>query len=139
MAATQRQTQDQQMIDLLALSQDLAKLDPRQCDGLAQKIVTTISRHMHTDRVSLAIHDKQGHVLRVASTGFQLKRSWLAKPGKVYAQVHKSLKPLCISNIHEYPELASDRLKEYRTDAFAVFPVCGGSPVSISYSTAPNE
>lgn len=123
MAHSKRAAHDAQL-ELASLSLELAKLDPADSVALGRSIVTTFQAHLRTDRISLALfNSRTGAVASAHYVGFDAPLEQWDKPGKVLAYVRAERQPLVVASIRERPELMSRRSEDYRTDAFAVFPL----------------
>jgi diguanylate cyclase (GGDEF)-like protein len=111
-------------IALEELSLELARLD-LAASKLGDRVVELLSGFFATDRVSLSLVS-QGHVVKAYSRGFEVPTSgWIDDEGVLHDSLTTGLPVLC-PNILEHQRWAGERLKNYRTGAFAVYPLrCG--------------
>jgi diguanylate cyclase (GGDEF)-like protein len=111
-------------IALDELSLELARLD-LGASKLGDRVVELLSGFFATDRVSLSLVS-QGRVVKAFSRGFEVPNSsWLDDEGVLHDSLTTGLPVLC-PNILEHQRWAGERLKNYRTGAFAVYPLrCG--------------
>jgi diguanylate cyclase (GGDEF)-like protein len=111
-------------IALEELSLELARLD-LGTSKLGDRVVELLSSFFATDRVSLSLVS-QGRVTKAFSRGFEVPNSsWIDDEGVLHDSLTTGLPVLC-PNILEHQRWAGERLKNYRTGAFAVYPLRSG-------------
>ena len=111
-------------IALDELTLELARLD-LSAARLGERIVELLSGSFSTDRVSLALVH-QGRVTRAFSRGFEVPAREWPHNGGVLSEVLSTGLPVLCPNILEHARWSGDRLKSYRTGAFAVYPLRSG-------------
>jgi diguanylate cyclase (GGDEF)-like protein len=124
-SATQQRARTNSLTGWGELSLELAQINPLNPEQAGAELVAALARHFRTDRVSLIFFSgDDGAPGRMVSTS--LPTGTLSSDDAAVAlRARDSLEPLFIDEIVSSPrqEPASPRLKGYKTDGSALFPL----------------
>jgi diguanylate cyclase (GGDEF)-like protein len=117
-----------EQINFHELSLDLARLDTRCGTELGAQLLQVLAYHFRTSRASLILLDgADSSVIGSVCHGFTVPPDGWQESGNVMREAIGRRDPLFIYNVHEHPQLMSPWPQNYRTDAFAVFPMQSNS------------